>query len=68
MAWTQSDIDTLEDAIRARIAGGGARSVVFSDQQVQFESLADMRALLAQMKREVNAAGRTRFAATSKGT
>lgn len=67
MAWTSSDVSTLEDAIRDR---KGARSIAFADQVVTFESIADMRDLLAEMKRDVaQAAGtsRTRFATTRKG-
>ena len=68
MAFTQTDIDTLEDAIRAR---GFVRSMTFSDQSVTFDSIDDMFKLLAHMKDElaVSVAGssRTRYAAFDKG-
>jgi len=69
MAWTQADIDATEAALRAR---QGAKSVQFSDQVVQFESLEDMRKLLEEQRREVaGAAGApaslTRYAAFRKG-
>ena len=66
MAWTQTDVETLEQAIRDR---KGARSIAFSDQVVTFESIKDMRDLLAEMRRAAAAGGgsRTRYAATSKG-
>jgi hypothetical protein len=69
MAWTQADIDTLDQAIRDRQF---ARAIAFSDQTVTFESLEDMWKLRDRMVAEVNiTAGiprsRTRYAATSKG-
>lgn len=68
MAWTQTDLDALEAAIAA---GKGARSIAFSDQVVTFNSIADMLALRAAMKAEIDAAAgrskRYRVAATSKG-
>ncbi len=70
MAFTASDIDLLERAIAE---GRGARTIAFSDQSVTFNSIADMLALLAQMRREVaattttgNPSG-TRYASVSKG-
>lgn len=67
MPWTESDINTLKQAIVDR---KGARTITFGDQTVAFESIDDMRKLLADMQADVaSAAGksRTRFAATSKG-
>jgi hypothetical protein len=68
MAWSQSDIDALKQAIAD---GKGARSITFGDQSVTFNSIADMLQLLAVMQADVNATAgaqtRTRFAATSKG-
>ena len=68
MAWTQTDLDALDAAIAA---GKGARSIAFSDQVVTFNSIADMLALRAAMKGEIEQAAGTsrryRLAATSKG-
>lgn len=64
MAWTQADVEALEQAIRER---KGARSIAFSDQVVEFESTKDMLDLLALMKREVAGVSRTRYGQTSKG-
>lgn len=67
MAWTQTDIDTLKAAIASR---GGAKRIKFSDHEVDFETMDDMRKLLADMERDVADAAaipRTRYAQTSKG-
>ena len=67
MAWTQQNVDDLQQAIAD---GRGARSMTFGDQSVQFNSLTEMLQLLAVMRQDVNAnagGSRTRFAATSKG-
>ena len=67
MAWTSSDIELIEQAIRD---GRGARSISFSDQTVVFNSIEDMLKLLAVMRATVNAGAggsRTRYGATSKG-
>lgn len=66
MAWTQSDIDTLQTAITAR---GFVRSLAFSDQSIQFDSIDDMLKLLAVMRQEVAGVttSRTRYAAFDKG-
>ena len=64
MPWTQTDVDTLKQAIIDR---KGAKSIAFSDQVVTFESFDDMLKLLSVMQREVNGTSRTRYAATSKG-
>lgn len=64
MAWTSSDIATLEDAIRER---GFVRRLQFADQAVEFDSVDDMLKLLAVMKQEVAARPRTRYGVTSKG-
>jgi hypothetical protein len=67
MPWTQTDIDTLKQAIVDR---KGAKSIQFSDQLVTFESIDEMLKLLAVMTQAVSqAAGtsRTRYGATSKG-
>jgi hypothetical protein len=67
LAWTQSDINTLKQAIVDR---KGARSITFSDQSVTFDSIDDMLTLLAVMQADVAVTAgrtRTRLAATSKG-
>lgn len=68
MAWTQTDVDNLKQAIAD---GRGARTITFSDQSISFNSIPEMLQLLSVMQQEVNtAAGRSksiRYAATSKG-
>lgn len=65
MAWTSTDVSTLEQAIADR---RGARSITFSDRTVVFESIDDMLKLLAVMQRAVAGGGsQTRYAASSKG-
>ena len=63
MAWTQSDIETLQQAILDR---KGARTIQFSDQAVTFDSIDDMLKLLSIMGQQVNGS-RTRLGATRKG-
>lgn len=68
VGWTQDDIDTLKAAIASGImtvsyAGPPARSIMY-------QSLGQMRDLLASMVAEVAAASgnpTTRYATTSKG-
>jgi hypothetical protein len=52
MAWTQSDIDTLKQAIAT-----GTKRVVFGSgetrREQEFRSLAEMQNILAQMEAEV---------------
>ena len=67
MAWTQADVEALEQSIAS---GLGAGQMTFSDQSVTFGSIADRLALLSTMRRAVMAAAgtsSTRYAATSKG-
>lgn len=67
MPFTAADIETLKQAILDR---KGARSITFSDQSVTFDSIDDMRKLLAMMEADITATtitSRTRYAATSKG-
>lgn len=64
MAFTQEDLDTLDQAILER---QGARSIAFSDQVVTFDSIEDMLKLRAVIARQVNGTSRTRYAQTSKG-
>lgn len=63
--WTQDDIDRLRKAVasgalRVEYDGPPARSITY-------QSLSEMRALLAAMRREVNGAPTYRLAATRKG-
>jgi hypothetical protein len=68
MAWTQSDVDNLRQAIAD---GRGARSITFENQTVTFGSVDEMLKLLSVMQAAVTTAAgtsqRMRFAATSKG-
>lgn len=67
MAWSQTDVDNLKQAIAD---GRGARSMTFSDQSVTFNSIDDMLKLLSVMQAQVSAGSggsRTRYGATSKG-
>jgi hypothetical protein len=49
--WTQDDVDALKKAVAS-----GARRVKFKDREVEYQSLAQMRALLASMQQDVAAA------------
>lgn len=67
MAWTQTDIDTLQAAIAA---GGAVKSMTIGDRTVTFNTIDDMLKLLSVMQASVTTAAgtsRTRYAATSKG-
>jgi hypothetical protein len=68
MAWTQTDVDNLKQAIAD---GRGARSITFENQTVTFGSVDEMLKLLATMQASVSASTgtsqRTRFASFSKG-
>ncbi len=63
--WTQADIDKLKRAVAS-----GVLSVSYDGpprRQVQYQSLREMRDLLAEMRREVNATPSFRRASFSKG-
>ncbi len=60
--WTEAQRDALAAAI-AR----GVRSVSYADRTVTYESLAEMRSLLAEMDRQLGSAQTFRFARVSKG-
>lgn len=60
--WTQADIDAIKASIRR-----GVLTVSFADRSVTYHSLKEMRELLAEMERSVNAGRAFRLAATSKG-
>lgn len=66
MAWTVQERDTLKKAIAS-----GVLSVRFADRTIQYQSLDQMRALLAEMNASLAAqTGRPTFAlaSTRKGT
>ncbi len=52
MAWTQADRDKLAAAIAT-----GARRVRFQTHEVEYQSMSDMRAVLAEMDEQLNPAG-----------
>ena len=67
MAWVQADLDALNSALAD---GKGARSIQFTDQKVEFQTIPDMLMLRSVMTREINDATvqRHRYASVSKGT
>lgn len=54
MAWSQSDIDALKAAM-----GKGLKRVRYTSGEVEYQSVDDMRKLLADMERDVNPDGNT---------
>lgn len=64
MAWTQTDLQTLEAAIAS-----GARIVRYGDKEVTYQTLDQMRALRREMQAELglSSGGRKYFARHSKG-
>jgi hypothetical protein len=65
VAWTQTDLDNLEKAIRT-----GARKVKHGDEEIEFRSLREMQSLRREMRKSLGIAdGRTsrRTAVASKG-
>ena len=64
MAWTTAERDALQAAIAK-----GIQTVTYNDRTVTYQSLSDMRDLLAEMNRELagTASVSYRLAATSKG-
>lgn len=67
VAWTQADIDALDQAIAD---SKGARQISFNNQTLQLNSIAEMLQLRAVMQREVDAASSPayRLAVVRKGT
>lgn len=66
--WTQADIDTLKAAVvkgvlTVRYAAGGGGP----ERLVTYQSLAEMRSLLAEMVRAVNGTPTYRLGATRSG-
>lgn len=66
MAWTQEDLDALDEQIKAV---GTVKATSFDNQSTTFRDIEDLLKLREQMVDELAAAGRnrTRFAAFSKG-
>lgn len=63
MAYTQSDLDALSTAIAA-----GIKSVTYADgRRVEYQSVADMRALRNDMKAEVASSRRVAQIRTTIG-
>jgi hypothetical protein len=63
--WTQADIETLKASIAL-----GVLSVSYAgppQRSITYQSLAEMRALLAEMTASVGGGARYRLAATRKG-
>ena len=60
--WTITERDAL-----ARAVASGVLSVQYNDRSITYQSLGDMRALLADMDRQITAAPSYRLASTSKG-
>lgn len=52
MAWTQADVDKLDEAFRS-----GAKDVTFSDRRVILFSVEEYQALRAMMLGEIEASG-----------
>lgn len=63
MAWTQIDIDRLKNAIKL-----GVREVQHEHTRTVYRSLAEMKAILADMETEVNSKPRRTVAKFSNGT
>lgn len=63
--WTQADIDTLRTAVAS-----GVLTVKYAgppQRELTYQSLADMRSLLAEMNRQVTSAPTYRLVAHTKG-
>lgn len=60
--WTQEEIDALKAAIAS-----GVLSVRYADRTVTYHSLQEMRALLAEMQRDVKQPKPYTLIATRKG-
>lgn len=69
MPWTQANLDALKTQIAT---AGFVSEMDFGDQHVRFASIDQMRALIAEMQRDINTAAAVpvptaRYATTSKG-
>ncbi len=54
MAYSREQLDALEKAIAS-----GSRRVKYSDQEIEYRSLDEMRSLRLEMKKELGLASRT---------
>ena len=62
MAWTPDQVTALEQAVAS-----GVLTVRYADRSVTYQSLSEMRALLAEMRRSVAETPGYRRVSTSKG-
>lgn len=72
MAWTQEDADAVRAAVRALATGTRVVSVSYAGPPARSVSygiaqLGELRALLAEMQREVGGGATYRLASTRKG-
>jgi hypothetical protein len=72
MPWSQSDLDAVRAAVLALATGTRTVSISFTGPPARSESFAivqlgELRALLAEITRELGGAGGYRLAATRKG-
>lgn len=70
MAFTQTDIEAVETAIRARISGGAVNRYAIGTRNVEYMTLAELQTLRNQMKNEVSRAStptRTALASFRRG-
>ena len=49
MAWTQTDLDAIDNAIKARMTGGAISAYSIAGRSIQYSSLEDLIALRAQV-------------------
>lgn len=49
MAWTQSDLDAIDNAIKAKITGGAISAYSIAGRSIQHSKLEDLIALRAQV-------------------
>jgi hypothetical protein len=56
MAWTQANLDAVEAAINARIAGGAVNSYGVGGRNLQYMKLEELRALRHEMAAEIQRA------------
>lgn len=64
MAYTQADLDALDEEIKAVQT---VSATAFADQSTTFRPLAELLELRRVMQQQVNGSRKTRYAATSKG-
>lgn len=56
VAWTQSDLDNIDTAIRARISGGGVISYSIGNRSLQYMKLSELRDLRREIADEIQKA------------